>query len=110
MSLFYVFIYLYASTFTFLFLVYVRTFEIYISSYDLSTCVPPPLCSTCYINFLLNHPYQYKINTISNLIDQAILLSDKRFHNSNLEFVKKILSNNCYPINIVNKQIKKGLK
>lgn len=54
MSLFYVFIYLYASIFTFLFLVYVRTFEIYISSYDLSTCVPPPLCSTCYI-YQLTH-------------------------------------------------------
>lgn len=54
MFLFYVFIYLYASIFTFLFLVYVRTFEIYISSYDLSTCVPPPLCSTCYI-YQLTH-------------------------------------------------------
>jgi len=50
------------------------------------------------------------MNTITNLVDQAILLSDERFHSSNIEVVKAILQNNCYPIRTINKQIKIRLK
>jgi len=32
-----------------------------------------------YINYYSNHPLQYKLNTITNLVDHAILLSDKHF-------------------------------
>jgi len=61
------------------------------------------------INFFSSHPEQYKFNTINNLVDQAILLSDKRFHESNLMIVKNILLNNCYPITLINKKIMERL-
>jgi len=62
-----------------------------------------PTFSGRYVNFYSNHPIQYRLNTIKNLIDHAILLSDESFHLENLEIVRTILLNNCYPINI-NKQ------
>jgi len=58
-----------------------------------------------YINFHSNHPQIYKLNAISNLVDRAILLSDKRFHEANLNIVKNILINNGYPVKLINKQI-----
>ncbi|XP_024892886.1 uncharacterized protein LOC112468084 [Temnothorax curvispinosus] len=64
-----------------------------------------PTFSGRYINYFSNHPLKYKINTIRNLVDRAILLSDVRFHKSNLIEIKKILSNNCYPIKLINKYI-----
>jgi len=53
---------------------------------------------------------QYKLNTITNLVSQAILLSDERFHGANLEVVKTVLSNNGYPLALLNKQIIKRHK
>jgi len=47
------------------------------------------------------------MNTINNLVDQAILLSNERFHDINIEIVKKTLINNCYPIGLINKTIRK---
>jgi len=44
------------------------------------------------------------------LTDHAILLSDERFHLENLEIVKTILLNNCYPITLINKQLKDRFK
>jgi len=41
-----------------------------------------------YINFYSIHPMQYKLNTITNLVDQPILLSDERLHMANLNVVK----------------------
>jgi len=49
------------------------------------------------------------MNTIRNLVDQTILLLDD-FYSSNIEVVKTILQNNCYPIKTINKQINKRLK
>jgi len=69
-----------------------------------------PTFSGQYINFYSNHPYQYKLNTITNLVDHTILLSDERFHATNLEIVKSILLNNDYPICVVEKQIKERCK
>jgi len=57
------------------------------------------------INYISCHPMKYKLNTITNLIDQAILLSDRTFHVANLEIVKNILLNNCYPIELICKKI-----
>jgi len=68
-----------------------------------------PTFSGRYINYFSNHPEQYKNNIIDNLVDQAILLSDERFHSSNLEVVKTILRNNCYPVELINKKIKNRL-
>lgn len=50
-----------------------------------------------YINYFSNHPMKYKINTIINLVDHAILLSDRRFHDSNVSIVKNILKNKLFP-------------
>jgi len=64
-----------------------------------------------YINFYSNHPYRYKLNTITNLIDHAILLSNERFHSVNLDIIKSIfLLNNSYPTCVVKKQIKERCK
>jgi len=38
-----------------------------------------------------------------------MLLSDERFHSANLELVKTILRNNCYPADLINKKIKDRL-
>ncbi|KAL6424940.1 hypothetical protein ACFW04_009349 [Cataglyphis niger] len=40
-----------------------------------------PTCSNRYINFYSNHLFKYKINTIFNFVDHAILLSDDQFLN-----------------------------
>jgi len=69
-----------------------------------------PTFSGRYINFYSNHPYQYKLNTVTNLVDHAILLFDERFHATNLEIVKSILLNNGYPTCVVKKQIKERYK
>jgi len=63
-----------------------------------------------YINFHSNHPLQYKLNSIANLVDRAILLSDRRFHDTNLNIVKSILINNGYPVKLINKQINNRYK
>ena len=64
-----------------------------------------PTFSGRYINYFSNHPHKYKINTIVNLVDHAILLSDDRFHHKNINFVKDILANNCFPTKLVNKYL-----
>ncbi|XP_011883882.1 PREDICTED: uncharacterized protein LOC105571024 [Vollenhovia emeryi] len=69
-----------------------------------------PSFSGRYINFYSNHPIKYKTNIITNLVDRAILLSDERFHDSNIDTVKDILKNNCFPTHIIDKFIKKRLK
>lgn len=64
-----------------------------------------PTFSGRYINYFSNHPIKYKINTIINLVDHAILLSDQRFHDSNLKTVTNILKNNCFPDNLIKKYV-----
>ena len=49
------------------------------------------------LNFYSNHPVSLKKNIVFNLIDRAILLSDKCFHNKNILRVKNILNENSYP-------------
>lgn len=60
-----------------------------------------------YINYFSSYPNAYKINTITNLVDQAILLSNKRFHKQNIKIVKDLLLNNCFPKKFINKHIKR---
>lgn len=64
-----------------------------------------PMFSGRCINYYSSHSLQYKINTIINLIDHAILLADEFFHKSNIKIVKDILINNSFPVEIINKQI-----
>jgi len=61
------------------------------------------------VNFSSSHPKHFKYNTIVNLVDQAILLSDESFHDSNLEIVKNILINNGHPLNVIDRRIKERL-
>ena len=46
------------------------------------------------INSLSNHPIQHKRNIVHNLVDRALLLSEKMFHNKNLIKVKSLLTMN----------------
>ncbi|XP_071578172.1 uncharacterized protein [Temnothorax nylanderi] len=69
-----------------------------------------PTFSGRYVNYFSNHPLRYKNNTIISLVDRAILLSDKQFHNSNIRTVRDILINNCFPEKFIDKQINKRLK
>ncbi|XP_071582050.1 uncharacterized protein [Temnothorax nylanderi] len=69
-----------------------------------------PTFSGRYVNYFSNHPPKYKNNTITSLVDHAILLLDKQFHNSNIETVRDILINNCFPEHVIDKQINKRLK
>jgi len=69
-----------------------------------------PTFSGRYINYHSSHPFIHKLNTIKNLVDHAVLLSDVQFHQTNLSTVKTILENNNYPSNIVVKEIDKRYK
>lgn len=51
---------------------------------------------------------QYKINTIINLVDHAILLSDSRFHDTNIK-IGDILSNNSFLKDLINKHVTRRL-
>ncbi|XP_071632808.1 uncharacterized protein [Temnothorax longispinosus] len=69
-----------------------------------------PTFSGRYINYFFNHPLKYKINSINNLVDHAILLSDERFHHANINIIKDILVDNSFPIKLVNKHINNRLR
>ena len=51
------------------------------------------------------HPLHQKIGIIKNLVDSAILLSDRKFHHDNLNTVSKLLALNSFPIHFINKHI-----
>ena len=66
-----------------------------------------PTSSNRTINYFSNHPiYQKKKNIVYNLVDRAISLSHKTFHNVNLKIVKEILLNNDYPNSFTDRNIK----
>ncbi|XP_071637535.1 uncharacterized protein [Temnothorax longispinosus] len=69
-----------------------------------------PTFSGRYINYFSSHPLKYKVNCITGLLDRAILLSNDRFRESNINIVKDILLNNSFPIELINKHIKIRLK
>ena len=62
-----------------------------------------PTSSGRLINFLSNHPTRQKINIVYNLVDRAISLSHKQFHKKNLDSVFRILQNNNFPRNFINR-------
>ena len=69
-----------------------------------------PKFSEKFLNFSSSHPKVHKVGMVYNLVDKAIKLSDKRFHNYNLQLVKKFLLSNQYPIKFVEFYIKKRVK
>lgn len=56
-----------------------------------------------YCNYLSYLPHQYKLNTISMLTRRAILLSHESFLEKNFMLIKKVLHDNNYPPNLVDK-------
>ena len=56
-----------------------------------------PMSSNRTLNYHSNHPLSLTKNIVFNLIDRAILLSDKRFHKRNISRVTEILIENSYP-------------
>ncbi|RLU15076.1 hypothetical protein DMN91_012963 [Ooceraea biroi] len=69
-----------------------------------------PTYSGRYINYFASNPLQHKINVITNLVDRAILLSDERFHDKNIQILNSILIINCYPPEFINKHVRNRLK
>ena len=60
-----------------------------------------PTWSGRYLNFFPHHTLRYKKSVVNNLVDRAILLSDKEFHTFNLNLIKNVLQENCYPLTFV---------
>ena len=56
--------------------------------------IQKPMSLNRLLNFNSNHNLQFKKNIIYNFVDRAILLSDRKFHNKNLNTVRKILHEN----------------
>ncbi len=62
------------------------------------------------LNFLSAHPIQHKMSVVYGLVDRAMKLSDKEFHNTNLNKVRKLLEENNYPKLFVRRCINKRLR
>lgn len=63
-----------------------------------------------YLNFHSQHPSCQKRGTVLELIDKAFTLSHPKFHRKNFETVKKILMDNCYPIDFIFRNFHERLK
>lgn len=64
-----------------------------------------------HLKFCSKHLLQQKLAIIRNLVDFAILLSDKKkLHNDNLKTVKHYVFWNNFPQNIINKQMDTRIK
>jgi len=60
-----------------------------------------PTFSGRYLNYFSQHPLSQKRGTIMGMVDRAILLSDPKFQQDNLNFVIKVLLNNDYPLKFI---------
>ena len=68
-----------------------------------------PTASGRYIHFLSHHPLSQKQAIIYDLIDKCLQLSHAQFHNNNIKKVKSLLLDNGYPMDFIDKHIKKRL-
>ena len=64
--------------------------------------------SGCILHYQSNHPVKQKIAMVYNLVDNATLLANKKFHEKNLNITKEILQANRYPENFIKKYTKNG--
>ena len=69
-----------------------------------------PTFSGLYFNYNSHHTHSNKIAIIYCLVDRAINLSHKNFHNQNILFIKTVLKQNDYPQDIIDLHIKKRIK
>ncbi|EZA59383.1 hypothetical protein X777_00505 [Ooceraea biroi] len=69
-----------------------------------------PTFSGLYVNYFSGHSVKHKSNVVKGLVDRALLLSDSRYHESNIEIVRSILSNNCYPVKFANRILKERIR
>jgi len=66
-------------------------------------------CSGRYLHFYSGHPLCHKVGTIYGLVDRALLLSHPVFHQKNLEYVIKVLIENCYPLELIFQKINRRI-
>ena len=78
--------------------------------YFITNWYEKPTFSGRYLNYNSHHPHNNKIAIIYCLVDRAINLSHKNFHNQNILFIKKVLKQNDYPQDIIDLHIKKRIK
>ncbi|EZA57529.1 hypothetical protein X777_02063 [Ooceraea biroi] len=52
----------------------------------------------------------HKASVVNSLVDRAVLLSDGRFHEENINKVRTILANNCYPQDFISRRITRRLQ
>lgn len=64
-----------------------------------------PTASSRILNFHSKHPKQMIINTGRNLINRILNISDHKFHETNKNKIRKILSKNCFPKLLIEKLI-----
>lgn len=65
-----------------------------------------PTSSGRLINYYSKHPKRIIINTAKNFIERILKISDTEFHNTNIERIKDILSNNNYQIQLTSSLIR----
>lgn len=68
-----------------------------------------PTWSGRVLNYMSHHPSNQKVAMVYSLVDQAVDLSNQKFHQENIDSVKKTLINNKYPSSFVGKYIDKRI-
>lgn len=61
------------------------------------------------INFHSTQPFKYKINTVTNLINKVLTLSDIQFREKNIEKLRTIFRDNDYPQNLIKNLIRTSM-
>lgn len=80
------------------------------SGFLVSSWYRKPTFSGSVLNIFSNHPLTLKKAMVFNLVDRAILLSNKIFHSTNLQIVTNILLAALYPPAIINSFICKRIR
>ena len=62
------------------------------------------------LNFKSKHTLAQKRAMVYTMVDKAILLSDKKFHIKNINYIKEILKDNSYPDIFINNNVNYRIK
>lgn len=68
-----------------------------------------PTASNRMLNFYSSHPKKMKVNVANSFIKKVFNLSDKSFINENIKTIKQILTQNNFPLYLINSLINKNL-